>query len=116
MAQPMPEAAPRSYGCTFGCGNPFDYVFTDVASSETQFLCLPCFVRLASDIVEAATNPDNATVRLAVAEMGEVDSAPVTTRTHGKRGHNAPVTTDDPDIFEAFDGVTTAEELPDAFR
>lgn len=116
MTTPSEQTAVRSYGCTFGCGNPYDFVFISVADGTTEFLCLPCFVRLAGDMVEAATNPDNPVVQAALAAAaGEVvDQAPGPA---GRRGrHNAPATSDSPDLFETYNAAITPEELPEAFR
>lgn len=106
----------RSYGCTFGCGNPYDYVFISIADGTTEFLCLPCFVKLASDIVEAVVNPDPAQVALWDENPVTGGVAPMNSRGARKRGHNAPATSDDPDLFASYDAVVTADELPEAFR
>jgi hypothetical protein len=106
----------RSYGCSFGCGNPYDYVFVTVADGTTEFLCLPCFVRLASDLLEAVTEPDSPRVRAAVADMGKLESAPMISSRVKSRGKNAPADSDDPDLFEAFDSVITEDDLPAEFR
>lgn len=106
----------RSYGCSFGCGNPYDYVFVTVADGTTEFLCLPCFVRLASDLLEAVTEPDSPRVKAAVAAMGTVDNVPMTSGKVKSRGRNAPADSEDPDLFMAFDSVITEDELPEAFR
>jgi hypothetical protein len=109
-------AVVRSYGCSFGCGNPYDYVFVNVSDGTTEFLCLPCFVRLASDLLEAVTEPDSKRVRDAVKAMGTLDTAPMQNNTTRKRGRNAPADTEDPDLIMAFDSVITEDELPDEFR
>jgi len=106
----------RSYGCTFGCGNPYDYVFISVRDGTTEFLCLPCFVRLASDIVSAVTEPDPEQVAKWLHTISPLAQPPMTGSAARKRGHNAPATNADPDLFEAFDAVITEDELPDDFR
>jgi len=106
----------RSYGCTFGCGNPYDYILVTVADGSTEFVCVPCFIRLAADMIEAITNPDNPEVagKLAVVGLVPVDQAP---GPKGKRrGRNAPATSDDPSVFAAFDSRIMPDELPEEFR
>lgn len=114
---PGSDSSPmRSYGCTFGCGNPYDYVIVSVSDNDVQMLCLPCYVRLAADMIAAVTEPDNPAVMeaLRAVAMDNVTQAPGPS---GKpRGHNAPAGTDDPGIFEAFDSVVTVDDLPDEFR
>jgi hypothetical protein len=113
----MPDAAPvRSYGCSFGCGNPYDYIVVSVADGTTEFLCMPCYVKLATEIIEAVTNPDSPTVQAALAEMGQVQQTAMNGQGPKRRGKNAPVDADDPDIIEAFDSVITVDELPEEFR
>lgn len=110
-----PETA-RSYGCTFACGNPYDYVFIDVRSGTTEMLCLPCFIRLAHDMLATVTDPDPAQTAKWLHAISPLDQAPM--RNGGaKRGRrNAPATNDDPELFDAFDATITADELPAEFR
>lgn len=114
---PAPGAPPeRSYGCTFGCGNPYDYVFVDVRSGTTEFLCLPCFVRLAHDMLQTVAEPNPEKTAKWLHAIAPFDTAPMTGNGPRKRGHNAPATTDDPELFDAFEAVITEEELGDEFR
>lgn len=106
----------RSYGCSYGCGNPYDYVFVNVSDGTTEFLCLPCFVRLCESLIEAVTNPDNPIVRAAVADMPALDATHVNGSKPKRRGKNAPVGTEDDDLLEAFDTVITVDDLPDEFK
>jgi len=106
----------RSYGCTFGCGNPYDYVFISVRDGTTEFLCLPCFVRLASDIVGAVTNPDPEKEAAWLKAMSPLEHAHTTGTAPKPRGRNAPATNDDPELFDTFDGVITEDELPKEFK
>lgn len=106
----------RSYGCTFGCGNPYDYILISVADGTTEFLCLLCFARLVGTIIEAVTNPDAPEVQEAMREMGQLQRAQANGSTPKDRGHNAPVTLDDPDLIAAFDDRITADELPEQFK
>jgi hypothetical protein len=106
----------RSYGCTFGCGNPYDYVVISVMDGTTEFLCIPCYIRLAVDMVTAMASPDDPEVRKAVELAKELMPVTFDNGQVKTRGHNAPVAADDPDIFAAFDSVITEDELPEEFR
>lgn len=115
MTDPSPELE-RSYGCTFGCGNPYDFILIDVASGTTEFLCLPDFARLAADMVAAVTSAGDPSViaAMAYASSDPVESAP---GPGGRgRGRNAPATSTDPDLFGHFDAIITVDELPAEFR
>lgn len=113
----MPDETPqRSYGCSYGCGNPYDYVFVSVADGTTEFLCLPCFVQLAQTLLKALIDPTDGIVQQAVADMGQLDTAPVRNNGVRPRGKNAPVNAEDDDLIAAFDGIITADDLPDEFR
>lgn len=116
MAEPQPPTKARSYGCTFGCGNPYDYVVVAVADGTTEFLCLPCYVKLAAEMVEAVTNADSQDVKKALSYSANLESAPMTSNGVRPRGKNAPVTSDDDDLVEAYSGVITEDELPEEFR
>lgn len=116
MAAATRAVPERSYGCTFGCGNPYDYVFISVRDGTTEFLCMPCFLRLAHDILGAVTEPDPEQTAKWLHAMSPLDPTPVTGSAPKGRGHNAPATNDDPELFDAFDGVITVEELGDEFK
>lgn len=116
MAEPQPPERARSYGCTFGCGNPYDYVLVAVADGTTEFLCLPCYVKLATEMVEAVTNPNAPNVGKALSYSANLESAPMRSNGVKSRGKNAPATSDDDDLVEAYSGVITEDELPDEFR
>lgn len=113
----VPVSVPeRSYGCTYGCGNPYDVIMVDVKNGTTEFLCIPCFVQLAASMIEAMTNSADpsvmAAMEAAAATYGNQAPGPA-----GKRGRkNAPATNDDPDIFAAYDSTLTVDELPEDFR
>lgn len=96
----MPE---RSFGCTYGCGNPFDVVLVMVQDGTTEFLCVPCFVQAAMTAVQAMTEAENPVIQEAVsvylAAVGE--QAPGPRPKPGRR--NAPVTSDMPEGFGDFD-------------
>lgn len=111
-----PGISERSYGCTFGCGNPYDFILVSVRDGTTEFLCVPCMIRLASDMVEAITNPDSPAVAEAMANAGIFEQPPMPAHVVKGKGHNAPATNLDPDLFDSYDSVITEDELPEAFR
>lgn len=111
-----PDTSERSYGCTFGCGNPYDYVFISVRDGTTEFLCLPCFVRLAHDILSAVTEPDPEQVAQWLKAISPLDPTPVKGSAPKRGKHNAPATNLDPEIFSAYEDVITEDELPEDFK
>lgn len=116
MTESSMPADTRSYGCSMGCGNPYDYVLVDVRSAEALMVCVPCYVRIAMDMVTALTDPDNPEVARMLAAVSSVMGEPVKGPS-GKRGRrNAPAEMDNPDVFEAFDATVTADELSEEFR
>lgn len=116
MSEPTPEPLPRSYGCTYACGNPYDVIIVMVNDATTEFLCIPCFIRTASDMLAAITEPDNATVKAAMQGAPPADIVPMTGPAPKRRGKNAPATTDDDDLISAYESVMTEDELPPEFR
>jgi hypothetical protein len=115
LTEPSPDAE-RSYGCTFGCGNPYDFVMIDVRSGTTEFLCLPDFIRMASDLVAVVTDPSNPDFIKASTYAMATGEAPAPGPGGRGRGKNAPATNIDPDLFGKFDTVITVDELPPEFR
>lgn len=116
MAEPVIISPARSYGCSWACGNPYDYVFVNVQDATTEFLCMPCFLKLAEQIITAVTSPEGQEIMAALAEAANLESAPMDTTQVKARGHNAPANTEDPDLIEAFDSVITVDDLPDEFK
>lgn len=116
MTSPSDTTPVRSYGCTFGCGAPFDIIITSVMDSDTQLLCVPCFLKLAGDMIRAMLSESDPQVQeaLALAIMARGEQAPGPTG--NKRGKNAPATTEDPDLIASFDDLVTVDELPDEMR
>jgi len=111
------QASPmRSYGCSLGCGNPYDFIVIMVQGAETQLLCTTCFITTAGNMLEAMTNPDNPIVRQMMAEAGAVSDQVPFDGTVRKRGHEAPAEVDDPDAIAAFESFVLEDELPDEFR
>lgn len=101
----------RSYGCEFACGNPYDVILIQVSDGTTQFLCIPCFIKLASDVVEAMTDGNSEYVQSAMSAYRATAGEPPPGPTGKARGHNAPATSSDPDLFAAYDDVVTLEEF-----
>jgi len=99
----------RSYGCTFGCGNPYDVIVTFVNDASTEMLCIPCYIKMASDMLTAMVKSDDSNVKAAM-EWAARNLAPQVPGPAPKRGRkNAPATADSPDIFEAYDGIEEIE-------
>jgi hypothetical protein len=107
-----PEAAesPRSYGCTFGCGAPYDIIIIDVTDGVAHMLCVPCYIKLANDMISAMLNESDPETRealmLAIATRGEQAPGP----SGRKRGKNAPATASDPDLIESFDAFSSLDD------
>lgn len=111
-----PPANGRAYGCTWGCGNPYDFVLVTVADGTSEFLCLPCLVRLAADMIAAVTEPDNPLLQAALVSTAGDDITQAPGPRAMARGKNAPATTDDDDLIESYSGIITEDELPEVFR
>lgn len=101
----------RSYGCSLACGNPYDFIVVLVDDGTTQFLCTPCFVRTAADMLEAMTNANDPEVQRRIAEAGTVDRVPMNGRQVAKRGHEAPADSLDPDAIEEFESYVLDDEI-----
>lgn len=110
------ERPDRSYGCSLGCGNAYDFVVVLVQDGTTQFLCTPCFVRTAYDMLQAMANPDDPEVQRRIAAGGTVETVPWMDGKVSGPGHNAPVELNDPDAIERFESFILEDELPDAMR
>ena len=111
-----PALPVRSYGCTFGCGNPYDYIIISAADGQTEFLCMPCFVKLATDMIGALLDPDSPQVAEAIALARQESGEQVPGPSGQPRGRNAPATSGDSDLFAAYDSRLTADDLPDEFK
>ena len=111
-----PAQNSRSYGCTFGCGNPYDFVIVSVVDGTTELLCVPCFIRMAADMVQAVTEAETPEIRAALADIAAAEQAPMQGRGARPRGRNAPATTTDLDVVESFDAIITVDDLPEDFR
>jgi hypothetical protein len=77
---------------------------------------MPCFVKLASDVLTAMTEGVSPEVAAELAAMTGDNIAPMNGSGVRARGKNAPVDTDDPDLVEAFDSRVTVDELGDEFK
>lgn len=115
-AQTAVDAPPMSYGCQYGCGNPYHMILISVIDGSTLFLCMPHFVQTATDVISAMTNglsPEAEAERQAMNAEQVAESADVTAR-RGK--HNAPAGAEDPDLVAHFDGIVYEDELDERFR
>jgi hypothetical protein len=81
---------------------------------STLALCSPCFIRTAQAMLESMINPDNPEVQQALANAGEVEQVPMFDDGVLKRGHNAPVDSQDPDAIEQFASYVLEDEFDDA--
>lgn len=106
-----PSAPERSYGCSMGCGNPYDFILVVVQDGSTMFLCFPCYVRNAMDGLKAVIETDDPMVKAALEMVPPVDSVPMNSGRVRSRGHNAPADADSDDIIEAFDAFLTEDEV-----
>jgi hypothetical protein len=82
-----------------------------VQDATTQFLCFPCFVRTAADMLDAMINPDDPEVQRRIAEAGTVEQVPMEGRKVAKRGHEAPTDSLDPDAIETFESYVLDDEV-----
>lgn len=116
MSPDVPSLPPRTYGCTFGCGNPYDFIIVSVSDSTTEFLCMPCYVRLATDMIAAVVDQSDPKVQDMMRAMSDVEMnvAPGPTAQPGRK--NAPATATDQDLIDAYDDVITTEDLPEEFK
>lgn len=106
----------RSYGCSYGCGNPFDFMVVSNKDLSTLALCTPCFIQTAAQMLEAMTNPENSEVVRMLREAGDVDQVPFEDEEFEGKTRHAPVELDDPDAIAAFEGEVPYDELPDEFK
>jgi hypothetical protein len=111
---PAAVAPVRSYGCTYGCGNPYDFVLISVVDGTTEFLCLPCLINLSVEMVNAVNSPDSPEVQAMLAAAGTVDQAPMTVPGPKPGKRNAPVTAADDDLIQAFDSRLTYDEVAES--
>lgn len=112
----MPEESQRSYGCQFGCGNPMDVILTQIMDNSTLIVCLPCFVRVAIEIVDAMTGDVSPEVEASRQELNAMEQAPQTGARARRGRHNAPVGTTSDDLIEAYDSAVTVDELDDSLN
>lgn len=66
--------------CSFGCGNEYEFIVVTASDSTTQFLCVPCFIGTAADLLTAVTDPDDPAVMLAVETYAADTVTPAGTR------------------------------------
>lgn len=110
------DAPPMSYGCQYGCGNPYHVILINVLGGDTLFLCMPHFVSTSVDIVDAMTKGVSPEVE-AERQAMNAEAVDGGQHTRAKRGrHNAPSGEEDPDAVAAFDGIVYEDELDERFQ
>jgi hypothetical protein len=107
------DAPPRSYGCSYGCGRPYDFIVTNVSDMSSLALCAVDFMRTAHDMMVAAMESDNPDVQERLAEAVLTDVVPFEDNGLKRGRHNAPVEANSADAIAAFDGFVFEDELPD---
>lgn len=112
----QPVEPKRSYGCSFGCGRPFDYVLANVEDSEVLFLDVVCFLRLVKDMVDAMVDPEDGAIAYKLAKAGSVEHVPDNSDSVKPSGHNAPIGIGNDDAIEEYDGYVLEDELSDEFK
>lgn len=70
-------------GCSFGCGNRFEYVIVTRADGTSLFLCVPCFLHLAVDMANAVNDGLPPEAQNALREIESMEQAPVAIMTGG---------------------------------
>lgn len=103
----------RSYGCTYGCGRPYDVILINVADGTTEFLCMVDFVTVASTVVKAMTEAASPEVAaaLAYAASHPAEQAPGPAGKPGRR--NAPANSADDDMFAEYDEMLELSDIAD---
>jgi hypothetical protein len=99
----MPTDESCKHVCSMADGNEYEFVVTTCSDSTTLFLCVPCFVGMATELIVAMTEPDNPDVQAAVAAYDAN-----TVQTPGKRGKKAGLiggvnTAPDFSMFDAYE-------------
>lgn len=97
----------RSYGCSNGCGNPYDVILINIKDLSSDALCMPCFVHVATGVIEAMTNAGSPEVQAALAYAASVQGEQVPGPSGRPGRRNAPANSQDASMFEAYD--TTVE-------
>src|SRR5258707_13790362 len=100
----------RSYGCSWGCGNPYDYIIISVADGTKEFMCLVCYMKLAQDMIMAVLNRQDRAAKAAMAALAGIEKAPMTSGRVRKRRKNARADIEDDDLITAFDSLIEDDE------
>lgn len=116
MSEPVQIELKRSYGCSMGCGNPYDYILVDISDGSTLFLCVPCYIKVASDMVTAMTSPEDPMVKAAVDAYALATGETVPGPAGKPYGRNAPAGMGADDMYAEYDSTVTVDELPEEFR
>lgn len=104
MSEPT-HAAACLHACSYNCGRQYDVIVTQVVDGSTMFLCIPCFMSFAHNVMQAMVDPNNPGVMEAVTSADLTDVAYVTAKEGGSvAGVPAPTM---PDDEFSFDGMTS---------
>ena len=95
-----PDPDGRSYGCSFGCGRNYDIVMVTVVDSTTLFLCIPCVLVHAVNVMRAMTEGDAGDVVEAIVAAGSVETTNVTQNGAGNYWADRPDSEPPDDEFE----------------
>lgn len=92
------------HACTWGCGRKYDIVVTQVIDASTLFLCIPCFMSFAHNVMQAMVDADSADVKdvTASADLTGVMLVTESESATPVRGFSDPEPADDE---FAFDGM-----------
>jgi hypothetical protein len=116
MSEELPQPPGRSYGCTFGCGRPYDFILVTVQDSSTEFLCMVCLITLSRDMINALADQGSNEMLAALAYAADEGNGQVPGPTAKPGRRNAPVGTEDDDTLSAFDSIIEGSELSEEFQ
>lgn len=104
MAQEDDTGEACTHACTWGCGRKYDIVVTQVIDASTLFLCIPCFMSFARNVMQAMVEADSADVKdvTASADLTNVMLVTESENPAGRRDFSDPEPADDE---FAFDGM-----------
>lgn len=99
----VPHAAACLHSCSYGCGRTYDVMVVQVVDGSTMFLCMPCFMSFAHQIMTAMVEETNADVAEVTqnATFDNVTYVDPNAPGYTVRGHSDPTPEDD----FAFDGM-----------
>ena len=104
MAEEPQTGEACTHACTWACGRKYDIVVTQVIAASTLFLCLPCFMSFAHNVMQAMVDADNADVRdvTASADLTGVMLVTESDTPGNMRGFSDPEPADDEFSFDGM--------------